>query len=363
MSKKGLSQEVVRGVFALALLATLWGSGGCASKNVMRVSRYEAGRELADSDWVYYLPQTVLDFGFCLEVERFTPGPYAAYSSSLLGFAARERAAETQYRVLLVSLGKHQEPDLNAPYVVQQKGSAPHRFVEMSRGGWLIPAQQLFQTPMPVFRTVQLPTLEFTDRSSEPFIDSERSVLHAVQQRDSTTFESVPVAREIAVKRTLAEKAQQAANVIFQLRKRRIDLLSGEEMPASSDGMVTILNELNRLEAVYLSLFRGVTQRDTVWHYLSFVPSRGENTAIPCRFTPTRGIVPAHEVTAKPLILHMEAEGGAAHYAVAPVLKNAYFYRSQRAVNLRLTLDGENLYEGRVPLSQAGDLLQQPVGE
>ena len=140
MSKNGLSQEVVRGVFALALLATLWGSGGCASKNVMRVSRYEAGRELADSDWVYYLPQTVLDFGFCLEVERFTPGPYAAYSSSLLGFAARERVAETQYRVLLVSLEKHQEPDLNAPYVVQQKGSAPHRFVEMSRGGWLIPA-------------------------------------------------------------------------------------------------------------------------------------------------------------------------------------------------------------------------------
>ena len=333
---------------------------GCASKHALRVRPYEASKPLKANEWVYYLPQTVLDFGFCMEVRRFTPGPYAAYCNTLLGFPAKERPEATTYRIVEVTLTQHQEADLRAPYVVQQTGIADRDFVALSRGGWLIPSQQRGTTSMTGQRTMALSPAEFVDRSTEPFIDSQRSVLHAVRQHDST-FESVPVAREVAVKRTEAEKAQQAANVIFQLRKRRLDLLSGEEVPASADALAVVLRELSRLEAEYLSLFRGVTQRDTVWGRLSFVPQPTMTTAIPCRFSPSRGIVAAHEMTAQPVVLHLESEGEAESMPSPSSVKNAYFYRSQREVNLRLMLDNQTLYEGRVSLSQGGDVLHRPI--
>ena len=346
----------------LSLLGVVLSFTACAPKQALRVSPYETGRPLKADEWVYYLPQTVLDFGFCMEVRRFTPGPYAAYCNTLLGFPAKERAETPTYRIVEVSLGKHQEADLQAPYVVRQTGIPASNFVEMTRGGWLIPAAQPQESALTEQRAVHLPVVEFLDRSAEPFIDSQRSVLHAVQQHDST-FESVPVAREVAVKRTEAEKAQQAANVIFQLRKRRLDLLSGEEMPTSPDGLAVVLKELNRLEAEYLSLFRGVSQCDTIWTKLAFVPQRGAKTAILCRFAPSRGIVAAHEMTAQPLVLHLESDGEVAGVTAPPSSKNAYFYRSQRAVNVRLMRDNQMLYEGRVSLSQVGELLLRPIAQ
>ena len=151
--------------------------------------------------------------------------------------------------------------------------------------------------------------------------------------------------------------------MIFQWRKRRLDLLSGEEMPTSPDGLAVVLKELNRLEAEYLSLFRGVSQCDTIWTKLAFVPQRGAKTAILCRFAPSRGIVAAHEMTAQPLVLHLESDGEVAGVTAPPSSKNAYFYRSQRAVNVRLMRDNQMLYEGRVSLSQVGELLLRPIAQ
>ena len=86
-------------------------------------------------------------------------------------------------------------------------------------------------------------------------------------------------------------------------------------------------------------------------------------TAIPCRFAASRGIVAAHEMTAQPVVLHLESEGEADSMPAPSSVKNAYFYRSQREVNLRLMLDNQTLYEGRVSLSQGGDVLHRPIAQ
>ena len=201
----------------------------------------------------------------------------------------------------------------------------------------------------------------YTDLSSDPFIDSEKNVFYSVVQKD-TSFVSVPVTREVTIKRSLEEKARQAADQIFTLRKRRIELLLGDDMPTTPDGIPTILKEIARLEAEYLMLFIGRTTYDTVHVQRSYTPLQSENTTILCRFSDTQGIVPSNDMTASPILLQLTCDAKETiDLESIPTLHNAYYYRTAFPTGVQLSLDGENIYQGRIAISQYGKLMHAPV--
>lgn len=69
--------------------------------------------------------------------------------------------------------------------------------------------------------------------------------------------------------------AQDAANAIFSLRRHRIDLVTGEAGEnVFGAGLKAALEEIDRLEQEYLSLFLGKQFRQRIVREFSVVPSR-----------------------------------------------------------------------------------------
>lgn len=347
-------------LFALLQLILAW---GCGEKKLVRVAPYSSETAQASHNLVYYLPTTELDICFTVVHERFTPGPYASFCERFLGFTPSQQNTEPLYRITHVSVAPRQEADLTHPFVAQLYAPNTPLFLQLSERGLLFPSQQNYVAAASTQSVANKPQEhQYTDLSSQPFIDSERSVLQSVKQSDSS-FVSVPVTREVSVKRSLEEKARQAAEQIFFLRKRRLDLLAGDDMPTTPNGISVVLNEIARLEIEYLSLFMGKTLYDTLYSHVYFTPSADAASAIVCRFSPNMGIVSSGSMMASPILFRAQLELEKTHinWSELPTLQNAYYYRAQRPVSIELVLGADMLYQGRIAFSQYGELLHAPL--
>ena len=88
--------------------------------------------------------------------------------------------------------------------------------------------------------------------------------------------------------------AQDAANAIFSLRRHRIDLVTGEAGEnVFGAGLKAALEEIDRLEQEYLSLFLGKQFRQRIVREFSVVPSKDEPATVVCRFSDTAGLLSA----------------------------------------------------------------------
>ena len=350
------------GLWFVGLLLLCFGSG-CGTGSQIQVSKYDSDKAQQANALVYYLPQTVLDFDFSVACSYYTPGPYAQYCEKFLGIAAVATQPVQHCQLAGVKITTHQEVDTRYPILAHlTHGQQSPLFLQLTANGMLMPANELYPQTANVCQqnTARQPYC-YTDLSSDPFIDSEKNVFHSVVQKD-TSFVSVPVTREVTIKRSLEEKARQAADQIFALRKRRIELLLGDDMPTTPDGIPTILKEIARLEAEYLMLFVGRTTYDTVHVQRSYTPLQSENTTILCRFSDTQGIVPSNDMTASPILLQLTCDAKETiDLESIPTLHNAYYYRTAFPTDIQLSLDGENIYQGRIAISQYGKLMHAPV--
>jgi hypothetical protein len=202
----------------------------------------------------------------------------------------------------------------------------------------------------------------FVDLSVQPFIDDQRNIFYSVVEQDSALVR-VPVQRTVTVQRTLQEKAKQAADLIFSLRKKRIDLISGEVDLSNSPGTLPVmLAEIARLEEAYLSLFIGRDVTDTLRLVYEVTPQPGQTITIPCRFSPERGVVPAADFGAKPITLSItpEVQPDSGTYHLRPVA-GRFYYRVGAPVEYTLSLEGQHLLQGRLYLAQFGRVLTLPL--
>lgn len=343
-------------------MSTLYLFDGCSTAR-MEVLRYDAEKAQNGSAFVYYLPQTVIDFDFAVVYSHYTPGPYAQYCEKFLGISGIATESNQNCQIAGVKATTHQEVDMRYPFlaILRHQAAIP-AFLQLAENGLLMPSDAAYpQGGVPqMVSTTQQPYC-YTDLSSYPFIDLEKNVFHSVVQKD-TSFVSVPVTREVTIKRSLEEKAQQAAEQIFTLRKRRIELLLGDDMPTTADGIPTMLREIARLEAEYLSLFIGRTTHDTVHFRLSHTPTLAENSTILCRFSDAKGIVSSSDMTASPLLIQVmcESKETLELESLRP-LQDAYYYRTAVPAQVQLSLDGANIYQGRLAISQYGRLMHVPI--
>jgi hypothetical protein len=157
-------------------------------------------------------------------------------------------------------------------------------------------------------------TMSFYDMNSEPNFTSESAVFYNSVKTD-TGFVRVPVQRDQLVEKNTEKKAEEVANTIFSLRKKRIELITGDaDNIPSGDGLRAALEEIQHLEEEYLSLFIGKTYSGVETYYFDVVPIAAQNkqSYIAFRFSETQGVLPSGNVAGRPIILELEAEKAAA---------------------------------------------------
>ena len=106
------------------------------------------------------------------------------------------------------------------------------------------------------------------------------------------------------------EAAATAANTIFLLRKRRIELITGDVGEnVFGAGLKAALDEIDRQEQAYLELFLGKQTLTTTTVRFDVAPQSGKTTYIICRFSDTQGAVPANDLSGRPIVLELDPTG------------------------------------------------------
>lgn len=337
--------------------------GATACAPTLRVSPLDSEHAYKNGYDVYYLPQTVLNVTFTLDRGTYTPGPYAAYAESLLGIAGEVPQPGDYWSIDSIAVESVQEPDFKSAFAVKQpEGKAAEKWLTLNRMGLLLPANatQLSTAQGQGEPTEQSDWPAFSDLSTAQFVADKSSIFYSTVQQD-TTFVRVPVQRNVVVKESVAEKAKQAADLIFSLRSKRVELVSGDaEVPAAPGVLRDMLDELDRIEAQYLSLFIGRWEHSKQRVQLRYTPTAGENSSMLCRFSKQSGIRPTMELAATPMLITvtpLEGALAAPSDRVRKPLSNALYYRPARTAEVTITLLRDQLLSVRVPISQLGPIV------
>lgn len=115
--------------------------------------------------------------------------------------------------------------------------------------------------------------------------------------------------------RTAEDTARDAAQAIFNIRKRRAELVMGDVGEnVYGAGMSAALERLDEMENQYLELFFGkqIVSEYTVRLYLT--PESGKDSYIICRFSDTQGVVSDTDLSGQPIMLELKGDGKTAAF-------------------------------------------------
>lgn len=117
----------------------------------------------------------------------------------------------------------------------------------------------------------------------------------------------LPLNRMSAAAKTTEEQAAATADLIFSLRKHRLDLITGEAGEnVFGAGLKAALDEIARLEKAYVDMFYGgkTTAEQLYTFNITIIPERSEYMV--CRFSDDAGVVAVDDLSGKPIVLKVE---------------------------------------------------------
>ncbi len=108
---------------------------------------------------------------------------------------------------------------------------------------------------------------------------------------------------------TTEEQAAATADMIFSLRKHRLDLITGEAGEnVFGAGLKAALDEIARLEKEYLDMFYGGEVITEEVHTFNITITPDKNEYMVCRFNDKVGIVEVDDLSGKPIVVKVETE-------------------------------------------------------
>ncbi|MDD2380643.1 MAG: DUF4831 family protein [Mariniphaga sp.] len=306
----------------------------------------------------YALPRTGLRITVNAVKESFEPGPYAAYAEQLLGISDARNRPSVYWSIEDVKLETFAEPD--PEHVYKALGHAAY-FVNLTADGRLagINSGHL--------------TTEHPGLNTNVFIEK-------VQQGDNFSFAQINDSPLFApgdstnnyrpVRISLERKAAAAAERILECRLTRFHMVAGlmDEFHPDGDAYVLSLKELERIENDYLSLFSGRTIRQTQLFSFDFVPvSSSDRGEVVFRFSEEKGVLPATDLSGKPVLLRVEPEkalvskfSALARSENPAAGESGVFYRMPATVNISFLFETNTIATARSVMAQFGQVAPLP---
>ena len=351
-----------RKIFALLSLFGLFMMGGALFAQEVKV-----GDLIPDGAVVYSLPMTTFYIQVEAERELFTAGPYAKFARKYLGLEARQED-QGLYRITKVQIRPYLEADPAFAFMMNLTGvkNAAANFAQFSAQG-LIVLSDSYLGKDEKFRFGSQSQSPFTDIGASSNLMQTQITLYRAEQGVSG-INRVPAPQSQTVEKSVEKRAEEAAALIFQLRNKRVEIITGEtDATFSGAALGDAVKEITRLEEEYLSLFLGKSTYSTQTMQFNVQPvaSQPRQVYIAFRFSDTEGLLPASNVSGRPIVLELKAD---AHQPQAPAVvpdagKNTLklFYRKPVAMQLLLSDGQELLAQSRVLVYQLGQTLSFPI--
>jgi hypothetical protein len=312
----------------------------------------------------YCLPSTVINLEVEAMQEKFYAGPYAKFAEKYLGIKVRQKD-ETSYQLVQVNLTPAVEPDQSARHqLFVDKGKIDASFLKLSSAG-LVSFSDAAAGGETKWRFPARTTGDFSDKGVSSNLTSEATVLYKNDRKESE-YNKVSVQQNMIVAKTPEQKAAETAEMILDLRKQRLQIVTGDtDATYSGEAMAAAIDELTRLEKEYLTLFTGYSETQMQKMNFEVIPDteRESQRYIAFRLSDTAGLVPADNLSGKPVVLEIIPQEIVSVEEPAASKKPSVlaYYRIPAVCTVKL-IEGVNvLLQTRVPVYQLGVTSSLPV--
>ncbi len=306
----------------------------------------------------YALPRTGIRINVKAVKEVFEPGPYSSYASQLLGINnARERAS-VRWFIEDINVSTFHEPDPGQVYKAFGEGAFN---VSLTPDGCLagINIKQSAGQPQGLKANVFIENPPLNDGFS--FDNINDTPIYTAG--DSTTnYRPLRVGTE--------KKAAEAAARILECRLARFHMVAGllDEFHPDGTAYKVSLEELESIEKDYLSLFTGRITHSTEGFSVDFIPSpTSEKGDVVFRFSDEKGVLPADDLSGKPVVLKAEPEkeligkySGQIKSENPQAGESGVFYRMPAPANVSIIYELKTILTSRVLLPQFGPTAPVP---
>lgn len=302
---------------------------------------------------VYALPRT----GFTIEVEavqeHFFAGPYAEFAQKLLNM--KVSSADAVSTTLTSAVIKPRiEADPSAWLTCEADKTI---LASLAAQGLIVYKGAAQPVAEWVFPTPQKPS--FNEALATDPEKSIKDIVYKKVQTD-TGMVSVPVEHKILVEKTLEDKATAAAEMVLQLRKDRLDIVTGNtDASFYGNSMEIALAEISRLEKEYMALFEGYTVKKGLKASFDVTPLAGDHVYKYLAFRLRDDGFTENGVKGVPYYLELEPELLPKQTEDTSAQKkgrvNVIKYRIPALTKVSLTCDGLPVASARVPVYQLGN--------
>ncbi|MCQ2147868.1 MAG: DUF4831 family protein [Bacteroidales bacterium] len=304
----------------------------------------------------YALPQTCLTLEVEAQQQKFFAGPYAKYAQKYLGIDAQTEDKST-FQVTSVKLTPYVEADQTRRFLITP-GNGGATFLQMSAQGLISITDGNFGQGSQ-FRFTKPSVGDFAGKGVSSNITSEATTLYKTQ-KDEDVYNKIAVQQNMVVEKSLDKKAQEAADMIFDLREKRIQIVTGDtDATYRGEAMAAAIAEIKALEQEYMMLFIGYSEYQTQTMKFDVVPSADAKSQVyvAFRLSDNEGLVASDNMSGKPYLLELDVkdiERPVNQVSAGSVKGQTAVYRIPAICGVKLT-DGVNiLLQDRVAVYQLG---------
>lgn len=307
---------------------------------------------------VYSLPRTGIRVFVEVSQEKFFHGPYAEFAAKYLGIKNAPTSDNELWKITKLKMETFGEPD---PTEMHKARGAVASMLSLSDNGVLLGINSSVKSDpdkeytSDFTSTIEIPREVWPDLSMQPFTIG-KDTTHQTNNK-LKPFE---------------EKAAEAAHDVIKLRKRKAYVLAAnyDKLPPDGQSYQVMVDELSKTIGNYEGLFIGKSFKTTHHYTFEIVPEvKGNKAIVAFRFSPTAGVLPESNVSAKPIMLELDpntdlARNGEAKAAPAPgeTSTNGLFYRTPGMVVARLLNGSDVLAQARFSMAQYGVSTPIPDG-
>jgi hypothetical protein len=232
----------------------------------------------------YSLPKTT--FVITVEITKTAckAGPYYKYADLLLGIKNAVMEDNVSYELGKVTMVNKGVPDTENTYVVEFKSGTVAPYVYLTTDGLLC-----------AINTEYVPT------DSKPNTDP--VVLQSFDLNATTVY-----TEEFLKAGTVARQAEVAAQQIYHIRERKMDILTGdaENLPPDGEAMRLVIQGLEDQEQKLTSLFAGGCSKETSYHVITLVPEENIREQVLFRFSNRLGLLDADDLGGEPVYFTLQ---------------------------------------------------------
>lgn len=315
----------------------------------------------------YFLPKAVLNVNLEIEVSHFIPGPFSQFADSYLNIHNAEMQEKWFWNITNAEIKSVAEADADALFWLIPKGKSPN--VQLGNNSVLCGINSNME-----IEKVNNDSYfnDMTSHNPANIIYTDLNVKRNMYEVIDTTWrlvnrdslvQRIPIYKSVEREKNWHHKAQDAADYIIKIRKRRFKLEAAiDEQQAEGDGVQIRIEKLEELEQNYLDLFIGKTVTETQYLNFRIVPESGQNKQKILLAYLDKGDATVLKKNIQASEIMLNIENSTALSLSQPEVENhkhvGLYTRVVGNSQCIITMDGEPIYKTSICIPQLGEIIR-----